>query len=169
MARSFGGELVKGALAGALAVYVMDRADWWMWNQQPEPVRRKIEDARPGGMDPAHVLANRIAKNYGRELMPVQPHPAGIATHYAIGVAPTILYALLRRRLPFLTAACGLLWGLGLFVVEDEVVNTKLGLSGPPEAYPWQAHARGFASHLVLGFTAEIALTLLSGLPGRRR
>lgn len=161
------GDVIKGAAAGVLAVWVMDRVDWFTWNRQPFAVRRRIEDVRPGAMDPAHVLANRAARTFGRELLPIQPHPAGLATHYALGMLPTVLYALLRRRIPGLAAGRGAVFGLGLFLAEDEVLNPVLGLSAPLRAYPWQAHARGLLSHLVLGATAEVALRALSGPPRR--
>lgn len=164
---SLAGHMIKGAAAGALAVWVMDRVDWFTWDRQPYAVRRRIEDVRPGAMDPAHVLANRVAKAFGRELLPFQPHPAGVATHYAVGMLPTVLYALLRRRVPGLAAGGGLAFGLGLFLAEDEALNPLLGLSAPQREYPWQAHARGLLSHLVFGATAEAALRLLSGRPGR--
>ena len=164
---SLAGDLIKGAAAGALAVWAMDRLDWYLWDRQPYSVRRRIEDVRPGAMDPAHVLANRLARAFGRELLPIQPHPAGVAMHYAIGLLPTVLYALLRRRIPGLAAGGGLAFGLGLFLAEDELLNPVLGLSAPQRAYPWQAHARGFVSHLAFGALTEAVLKLLSGRPGR--
>jgi len=37
----------------------------------------------------------------------------------------------------------------------DEIGNVALGLTPGPRAFPWQAHARGLAGHLVLGLAAE--------------
>ncbi|MDP8916688.1 MAG: DUF1440 domain-containing protein [Pseudomonadota bacterium] len=164
---SLAGDVIKGAAAGALAVWVMDRVDWFIWSRQPYEVRRRIEDVRPGAMDPAHVLANRAAEAFGRDLLPVQPHPVGIATHYALAVLPTVLYALLRRRVSGVAAGAGTVFGLGLFLAQDEALNSILGLSAPQRTYPWQAHARGLLAHLVLGATAEAALRVLSGAPRR--
>ena len=89
---------------------------------------------------------------------PPQPHPAGIAVHYALGVLPGALYAPLRRRLGGLGAGRGLLYGLGLFLVNDELLAPALGLASGPTAYPWQAHARGLAEHLVLGAATDAVL-----------
>ncbi len=165
----FLGTILKGAVAGAAAVWVMDRVDWALWDAEDSRTRAETRRVRPGGMDPAHVLANRVARAVGTELSPRQPHPAGIATHYAIGVAPAMLYAALRRQSPAVAAGGGTLFGLGLSVVEDEGLNPLLGLSAPLRDYPWQDHARGIVAHLVFGAVLEGALRALDGPPGKPR
>lgn len=154
-------DLVKGAIAGAVAVWAMDRVGWWMWNREDPAALRQEREARVEGMDPAHVTANRVAEAAGTSLTPRQPHPAGIGVHYAIGMAPAMAYAALRDQIPALGAGRGLLYGLGLFLIVDEGVVPALGLTGGPTEYPWQAHARGLASHLVLGAVTDAALDLL--------
>lgn len=156
------GDVVKGAIAGAVATWAMDRVGWYIWDRHdPEVLRREEHEARPEGMDPAHVAANRVARAMGKELTPGQPHPAGIAVHFGIGTAPAMLYAPLRRRVPALSAGGGLLYGLALFLVVDEGVVPALGLGGAPGDYPWQTHARGLVSHLVLGAATHATLDLL--------
>ena len=161
-------DVALGLAAGALGVWAMDRLDWALWDRQPEAVRRRIEDVRPGGLDPAHVLAHRTASALGKHLTPAQPHPAGVAVHYAVGALPAVVYALLRRRVPAVAAGGGLLYGLGAFLLEDELAGPALGLAAPPQSYPWQAHARGLLSHLLYGAVTEAALRLLTGPAGRR-
>ena len=100
----------------------------------------------------------------GTELVPRQPHPAGIAVHYALGVVPGALYGALRNRVGGVGAAGGLLYGLGLFLVEDEGLNPLLGTSGKPTEYPWQAHARGLVGHLVLGAAMNTTLNVLDAV-----
>lgn len=163
------GTLLKGAVAGAAAVWVMDRVDWAMFDSESSRTRAETRRVRPGGMDPAHVLANRVARAMGTELSPRQPHPAGVATHYAIGIAPAALYAVMRNRAPAVAAGGGALFGLGLSVVEDEGLNALLGLAAPPRDYPWQDHARGLVAHLVFGAVLEGALRAIDGPPGERR
>ncbi len=99
-------------------------------------------------MDVAHVAAGKLADATGMDLTPEQPHPAGIAVHYALGVVPGALYGPLRHRVVGLAAGQGLLYGLGLFLVNDELLNPLLGLASGPTEYPWQAHARGLVAHL---------------------
>lgn len=151
----------KGALAGAAGVWAMDRVGWVLWRlEDRENVHREYM-ARPGGLDPAHAAANRVADALDRPLSPKQPHPAGIAVHYALGIVPAMAYAALRRDVPEVAAGRGLLFGLGLFLLEDEGAAPLLGLASGPAAYPWQAHARGLVSHLVLGVVTHAVLDLL--------
>ncbi len=107
-----------GAAAGALAVWVMDRADWFNFKHEDPQARRQTQAARPGGMDPAHVAANRIAKRLDVELEPREHNVAGMATHYAIGVGPAALYGVLRHNTPAVRAGNGALWGVGLFLLQ---------------------------------------------------
>lgn len=43
-----------------------------------------------------------------------------------------------------------------LFV--DQGMNTALGLTAPPRAWPWQAHARGVVAHAVYGLALGLLL-----------
>ena len=154
-------DLLKGAVAGAVAVWAMDRLGWALWDREDPHALAREHEARVEGMDPAHVAANRVADALGRPLHPRQPHPAGIAVHYGIGMGPAIAYAALRHRVPALRAGRGLAYGLGLFLAVDEGVVPALGLASGPAAYPWQAHARGLVAHLVLGVATDAALDAL--------
>lgn len=154
-------ESLKGAIAGAAGVWAMDRIGWYMYLREDPRARQRETEARPGGLDPAHVIANRIAGMLGRELHPKQPNPWGIVAHFALGILPGALYGVLRHRVKGLSDAQGFLYGLGLFVVNDEIVNAALKLSGPPQAYPWQAHARGVVSHVVLAMVMDTVLRVM--------
>ncbi|QIB50304.1 DUF1440 domain-containing protein [Pseudomonas sp. OIL-1] len=147
---------VAGAAAGALAVWVMDRVDWFAYNRESEQARQRTIAARPGGMDPGHVLASKVAGAVGKEI--TQPHPAGISAHYVFGMAPAAVYGALYDSVPALSAGKGTLFGLGMFLMHDEGLNALSGLSGKPQAYPWQAHARGFLAHLVYGVVLDIGV-----------
>lgn len=155
-------DAVKGAIAGAVATWAMDKVTWYMWDRQsPGSLRQEEQEARPRGMDPAHVTANTVAEAAGTQLFPRQPHPAGVAVHYAIGIGPAMLYGPLRRQYPALAAGAGLLYGLGIFLLADEGIVPAMGLAGGPAEYPWQAHARGLVGHLVLGAATHAALEVL--------
>ena len=161
------GTILKGAVAGIAATWVLDRVDWAMWDAEASETRAETRRVRPGGMDPAHVAANRIASAFGKELIPPQPHPLGIALHYAFATTPTIAYAVLRHRTPAVAAEGGALFGLAATLIEDEGINPLLGLAAPPQEYPWQDHARSVVAHLVLGAVAEGVLRVLDGPPGK--
>ncbi len=51
-----------GAAAGAAAVWVMDRADWFDFEHEDERARKRTQAVRPGGMDPAHTAADASAE-----------------------------------------------------------------------------------------------------------
>lgn len=154
-------DVVKGAIAGAVGVWAMDKVVWWMWNREDPAALEQERQARPGGMDPAHNIANRVAGAMGKELSPAQPHPAGVAVHYGLGVMPGAAYAVLRKRVPVVGAGGGLLYGLAMTLMEDEGVSPLLGLAGAPTEYPWQAHLRGVVGHMVLGAVTHATLDLL--------
>lgn len=156
---------LKGAVAGAIGVWVMDRIDWFMYNREDSDTRRQTIAARPRGLDPAHVAVNRIAEKMGTRLSPEQPHPAGVAMHYSLGVGPGALYGALRNRFPALGSGRGSVYGLGLFLMQDEALNAVSGLSGPPRKYPWQAHARGLIAHVVYGMVVDAVLRAADNMP----
>ncbi|HEV2148283.1 MAG TPA: DUF1440 domain-containing protein [Longimicrobiaceae bacterium] len=155
------GDMVKGALAGAVGVWALDKVTWWMWDREDPRALQQEREARPGGLDPAHVMANRAAEAMGKELTPKQPHPAGIAVHYGLGIMPGAAYGVLRNRVRAVGAAGGMLYGLALFLAQDEGLNPILGTSGKPTEYPPQAHLRGLVGHLVLGAATHATLNAL--------
>lgn len=158
------GDLVKGAVAGAVGVWALDKVTWAMWNREDPQLLDREREARPGGMDPAHVMANRAAEAVGQELEPPQPNPAGVGVHYALGVMPGAIYGALQKRVDGVGAGGGLLYGLGLFLMQDEGLNPLMGTSGKPWEYPWQAHARGLVGHLVLGAVTHATFQALDRL-----
>jgi hypothetical protein len=156
-------DALMGAVAGAIGVWALDRVDWYLYNRERPETRRRTQAVRPRGMDPAHLLANQAAEALGMELSPRQPHPVGIAVHYAIGIVPAALYGALLDDAPALGAGRGSLYGLSVFVIHDEILNPALGLAARPADYPWQDHARGFAAHLAYGLVTHAVLGMLKG------
>ncbi len=152
---------VKGAIAGGAGVWVMDQVGWGMYLREDPQALEREKRARVGGKDVAHVAAGKLAAAVGRKLTPAQPHPVGIAVHYALGVVPGALYGLLRGRVAGIGAGRGLLYGAVLFLLNDEILAPVLGLASGPTAYPWQAHARGLISHVVLGAATDTVLDVL--------
>lgn len=154
------GDLIWGALAGAAAVWAMDRVDQYMYDRVPASTRWQTVAARPGGLDPAHVIANKAAQAVGTELSPKQPHPAGIAVHYGLGAMMGALYSAFRLRTPFVGSGHGLVYGLAMFALQDEGLNAMMGTGGRPRDYPWQAHARGAVAHGAFGVATDTLLRL---------
>ncbi len=147
-----------GAAAGAVGTVALDSVDWFLWNREEPASKRRTEAVRPGGEPPADVLVGRFEKALAAEVDKETHQKRGAAMHYAIGIAPAVGYALARDQLPVRGIARGALFGFGLWLLQDEVLNSVTGLGAKPQDYPWQAHARGLAAHLAYGMATEVAL-----------
>ena len=145
--------LALGAVAGLAATWVMGKATTFLYENEDKAARKREDKAR-GGRSAYQTAAEKVARLAGRKLTKAQSEKAGEAIHWAIGVGTGATYALLRRRNGG-GLGKGALLGTAVWILLDEVGNTALGLTPGPKAFPWQAHARGLAGHLVLGLTTE--------------
>ena len=162
---SFLGGLVRGAIAGAAGVWALHEVDKYLAARESQTTRNATVAARPEGLDAAHTIAARAAKTVGVELTHPEENSVGLGVKYAIGIVPAALLGALRDRLIWLTAGRGFAFGVTTWAVEDEWASARLGLSGPPTKYPWQAHGRGFIGHVVYGLTVDAVLRVLKGPP----
>jgi len=153
-----------GAAAGAAAVWVMDRVDWFNFRHEDPKARKRTKAVRPQGAAPAQVAADKIVEPLGFDIEPKDNNALGKAVHYSLGIVPGALYGALRHTTPILTTARGTLFGLGLFSIQDEGLNALAGLSAKPQEYPWQAHARGAVAHVVYGLVLDLGLRLADSL-----
>lgn len=160
---SVGGDIVRGAIAGAVGTWVMDQVTTALLAQASERDRELEEAVRPNGKSSAANLVDAIAGPLGLELTSDQQTQAATAVHWALGIVPGALYGALRRRVPFIGAGRGLVFGAVLFMGNDEYVNTTLGFAADARAYPASTHLRGLAGHLVLGATTDTVLDVLGG------
>jgi hypothetical protein len=142
--RSLGRELAKGAVAGAVATAAMDIATRLL--REHEAPKTKRREQRAGGGMAVEAAA--------------RPTPAR-ALHWALGIGAGAVYAALRPRFGGFDLGRGLGFGTGFWLVVDETVTPLLGLSGNPAAFPWQAHVRGFAGHLIFGTVTDSTLDVL--------
>lgn len=154
---------LMGAAAGAVGTWALDRTDWRMWKHESQDARLQTQSVRPLGEPPAQALATKAERKLGLELSAKQHELAGAVVHYGIGIGPAVVYSIVRDRLPGPGPVRGLLYGLTLFLAQDEALNAATGLGAKPQKYPWQAHGRGFVSHLVYGLVTEMALSFLDG------
>lgn len=156
-------DLVRGAISGGVATWVMDQVTTAMFASQAAEVTEREEAARPNGKGAVTNLIDRLSTMAGTELTADQRSRLEQGLHYGLGVVPGALYALLRRRAPLVGAAGGLLYGFLLWAVNDEYASTALGLAGPPEIYPAETHLRGLVGHLVLGALTDSGIDALGG------
>lgn len=161
-------KILAGLAAGAVGVWALDRVDWFMWNREDPEARAQTTAVRPNGEPPAQALVSKVEGATGTHLEPATHEAVSQVVHYSIGIAPAIGYALLRDRLPVSGVARGALYGAGLFLTQDEGLNTVTGLGAKPQDYPWQAHARGIVAHTVYGIVTELTLTAFDTLMADR-
>jgi hypothetical protein len=86
----------RGAAAGAAGVVAMDACTWWLYRRERRADLLRDKHLRPYGKDTAHALVGRVTGALGSDVGAEEPNGAGIAVHYALGMAPGALYA---RRL----------------------------------------------------------------------
>ncbi|MGE0594073.1 MAG: DUF1440 domain-containing protein [Vicinamibacterales bacterium] len=151
------GDLMKGAVAGAAATWLMNRTTTWMYEHERDAARQREDDAR-GGTTGYERAAERAAGAAGVQLSDEQRGRGGLALHWATGIAAGAAYGVLRTRWPAATTAMGLPYGMGVFLAMDEILNPALGLTPGPRAFPWQTHARGLGGHLAFGLTTELVM-----------
>jgi Protein of unknown function (DUF1440) len=153
-------DLLKGAIAGAVATWVMDRVTNLMYRRESADIRRAENEAR-GGRSAYETAAERAAVMVGSKLDDDQAARAGLLIHWALGIGAGALYAVVRRRMGAVGKAAGAAFGTGFWAVMDEGVVPLLGLTPGPRAFPWQTHARGLAGHLSFGTVTEGTLRIL--------
>ena len=157
-----GRDILAGAVAGVAAIWVADKLDQAIYRAGGREGIRKTEAARPGGMDPAHVLAKRAADAVGVDVGNPKDNPAGHTIHYGIAAGMGALYGLLRGMSPGVSTGRGALFGIAMFILQDELGNTFMGTAGNPLNYPIRDHARGAAAHTLFGIVTDLGTRLMS-------
>ena len=157
---TIGEDLVKGAIAGAVATYVMGRITTFMYDREDRRARKQEDEERDGGTAYG-TAAEKGAELVGRRLTPKEREQAGSAIHWALGIGAGAGYAVMRRQLAFLGSTVGTAFGTAFWGFVDEGVVPVLGLTPGPLAFPWQTHARGLVGHLTFGTVTDGTLRVL--------
>ncbi len=156
-------DLTRGALAGAAGTWVMDMLTTGIVSGQSAAAAETEKAAQPNGMPSVENLVDLASARSGIAIPDDRRAMVVTVVHYGLGVVPGALYAVLRKRLPVIGPINGLAYGALLFALNDEYLNTVMGLSGPPRAYPAETHLRGLVGHLALGVTTDATLAVLPG------
>jgi hypothetical protein len=156
-------DAIRGAVAGAAATWLMDLVTTRLYEAQPARVIEREEAAQANGKSSVGNMVDRFESGTGLQIPPSRRPQVESAVHYALGIVPGAIYGLMRRRLPVARAWEGTAFGLALFALNDEYLNTRLGLAGPFSAYPAATHFRGLAGHVALGLGTETGIQLLGG------
>lgn len=155
--------MTRGAIAGAAATWLMDQVTTAMMSAQKPEVTAREEAARPNGKGAVDNLVDQIEQRSGIPMDSARRRMVTEAIHYGLGVVPGALYAVVRHRVPLVGAGGGLLFGAALWALNDEYLNTALGLAAPFGDYPTETHIRGLVGHLALGGATDSLLDLLGG------
>lgn len=150
-------DVIKGAVAGAVATWLMGQVTTWIYEREDAESKGREDRAR-GGATAYERAAEKTAALTNVALSNDARSQAGAALHWSVGIGAGVAYAMLRRRWPAVAAAKGLPFGATFFLLVDELMNPLLGFTPGPAAFPWQAHARGFAGHLAFGSASELVL-----------
>lgn len=133
-------DVLLGAAAGAGAIFVMDKVTSLLYARERKSIKDRENEARAG----KSAYENAAQRYLGdKELGP--------AIHWFVGISSGALYGLLRNRSRDVGIGSGLAYGLATYLLLDEALTAALKLAPPPDAFPWQTHARGLVGHLVFG------------------
>lgn len=151
---------VKGLLVGFAASTALDAISTALYER--EDLRTRVtEDFARRNRPVYEVAVSQIAGIAGKRLNRRQERKLGWKFHQAFGLLTGLNYVALRRRSPRIGVGMGLLFGVGFFLVVDELLMPLLRWSPGPRAFPWKVHARGAVSHIAYGVAAEATARLL--------
>jgi putative membrane protein len=163
--------MVAGLAAGLVASWTMNQfqAAWTRiaegaekshgaQSMQPSEGSKGDQGQDVNEQDDATVETAKVISSvvFDHDLQESEKEPAGAAVHYAFGTLSGGLYGALAEVTPQVTAAAGLPFGAGFWLLADEISVPLLGLAKGPTEYPVSTHVYSLASHLVYGVTAEL-------------
>lgn len=140
-------QLLLGALAGALGGLAM------------KAVVRLLDPASFGLSEKTDAAAaHQVWRRLGWE--PVGQCRAarlGAGMHYAFSVGAGALYAGVAGRIPLLRAGRGTAFGVGLWLIGDEIAVSAAGLEDPRNA-PLASHMSALGAHLLYGLMVDAVI-----------
>ncbi len=145
-------DIVYGICGGLVGTYAMDKVTTFLYNRESEEAKK--EEARLMKEPAYNLLARKIAARKNIRLSPYEARKAGSAIHWLYGLLWGALYGAAQNRVSALSKAGGIPFGVMVFLIGDEAMNTVLGLAPPPQQFPLAVHLRGLAGHVVYSVTA---------------
>src|SRR3989337_3300624 len=92
-------DAIDGAIAGAVATWVMGKVTTYM-DDHEDPAARKREDDAREGKTAYTVAAEKAASLVGTELTETERNNYGTAVHWGLGIGAGAVYGVLRPRVP---------------------------------------------------------------------
>jgi Protein of unknown function (DUF1440) len=116
--------------------------------------REGADERRP----PTMIAAAALAAGLGQHpLTTREQRRVGQVLHYSMGTVTGALYGALAEKVPIVTTALGVLFGVAVWLLADEIAVPALGLSKPPAHQDLSTHTYALASHSIYGLTTELA------------
>jgi hypothetical protein len=151
-------DLLFGAVAGALGTLAMAPAMSAIEKLQSPSDKRREDEAHDEENAPTKA-AREIAKPLGVRFE--NPEAAGQVVHYAYGTMWGIAYALIARRFGSIPLLSGIVLGVGLWAIGDELLVPALRLAPKATEFPATTHAKALGGHLAYGAGVDTAFRLL--------
>lgn len=163
VAKRMSGTIWRGITAGVVGTAALVGTRSLLYRLESDEVRQREVAVR--GENQQTPLQTPVRQVHGKlrdgDLSEEQEARWGKRLAWGLGIAGVAAYALARERLAPISRGAGIPFGLGVFLLEDELLFPLLGWAKGPKEYPWQAHARGLAAHAAYGVAAESTLRLL--------
>jgi len=156
---------VAGAIGGAVASYAMNQFQAGMSKLLPAPAQPKQTSEESANVKAAAAVSEAV---FGHHLAPAEKQWAGELVHYGYGTATGAVYGAAAEHWDDIRMGEGVVFGVALWALSDEVAVPVFHLSRGPQEYSLRTHAMALASHLVYSVTTELARRLLrSGVLSR--
>ena len=151
-------DLLFGAAAGALGTLAMSPVMSAIGKLQSPTDRRREDEAGYEENAPTKA-AQAVSRPLGVRLE--NPEAAGTVVHYAYGTAWGIGYALITRRFGSIPLLSGIVLGVALWAIGDEILVPALRLAPKATAYPATTHVKALGGHVAYGAGLDTAFRLL--------
>jgi uncharacterized membrane protein YagU involved in acid resistance len=155
------GALARGLAAGAVGSAVQDlffKATRRITPPTPQDVFSPPDPEQRDESALQTVARRFVTCLMRRPLSPEGKAKGGVVVHYAFGAAFGGVYGLLRETVPAMRRPAGVIaFGVGAWVVGDDLILPAFRLAAGPAAYPLKTHAYAIAAHLVFGAAVAAA------------
>ena len=151
--------LASGIVAGGLGSFAMD-CYWWVVQNvagaRPEQKPKPGDDV-PENEPATQVIADRVWEALTGSEVPEEMKPAaGVGAHYVTGMLSGAIFGVGAALRPRLGLFGGLLFGVAVWLLLDEIAIRALDVAPAPEKVPARHHIQALGAHLVYGAATAI-------------
>jgi hypothetical protein len=152
-------DVAFGAAAGALGTWAMAPTMKAIEGLQSPDDKERERDAEYEENAPTKA-ARKLAEPLGVQID--HPKAAGQVVHWAYGTSWGIAYALLTRRFGSIPLLSGVVLGVGLWAIGDELLVPALRLAPKLRAFPATTHVKSLGGHVAYGAGVDATHRLLT-------